>query len=447
MTVAEFIEDFFELNPDEELILHDYQREYLEEKSQFRLILKSRQVGISSVISWEALAYSLLYPNQTNLFVSASYRQAIELLNYVKRVLSNLRLKTNVPTTEETKQSLIFENNSRIISLPNNPNTIQGIRAHRIYIDEFAIMDNDKKILEAILPSISLGGYVTILSRPYGKRGEFYRLVREARQNKNQFVLFEIPYTRCKHPGFQNMIRKLRKILDPISFRETYMCEFVDETRSYFPYELMLPCIDNNLTRPALGMDLIFGIDFGRKQNSTVISVIERRGDYQYVRQIKEFLGVGYTTQLSYMGKRIEDLKPKEVRVDEFGVGIRLFEELREKHGSIIIPVKFSNKIKQDMITDLRIVFEDKKIRIPKNDKLIAQLHALERKYERGFIRWEPGKTEEFGRHDDFVWSLAMAVSKKYIPQTKHFRVGDEHPDLRGFNRKFKESLIPKEEE
>jgi len=446
MSVADFIEDYFELNPGEKLKLHDYQREFLECPSKFRLVLKARQVGISSVVAWEALAYALLEPRLTILFVSASHRQAIELLNYVKRILSNLRLKKPIPTLEETKQSIIFENGSRIISLPNNPNTIQGIRAHRVYIDEFAIMDNDRKILEAILPSISLGGYVTIISRPFGQRGEFYRLVKEAREGKNEFTLFEIPWTRCKYKPYRDNVEKLKKIFEPASFRETFCCEFIDETRSYFPYELMLPCVDETLTQPRPGMDLRFGIDFGRKQNSTVITIVESKGDYFYVRHIKEFLGISYTTQLSYISRKINDLQPSIVNVDEFGVGVRLFEELREKHGSIIVPVGLSNQVKNELITNLRILFEDKKIRIPRNEKLMAQLHALQRKVSGGYIKWEPGKSEEWGKHDDYVWSLAMAVGKKYVPQISYFKIGESH-ELKGYIPEFKTSLFKEEEE
>jgi len=447
MSIADFIEDFFELDPENPIKLHEYQRNFLESDSKFRLVLKARQVGITSVVAWEALAYALIEPHMTILFVSASHRQAMEILNYVKRIMSNLRLKKEVRTLEETKQSVVYENGARIISLPNNPNTIQGIRAHRVYIDEFAIMENDKEILSAILPSISHGGSITIFSRPWGKRGEFYRLVKESREKKNQFVLFEIDWTQCKHPSYQQMVGEFKEFMPPLQFAELYSCEFVDETKSYFPYEIMFPCIDEDMTRPRPGMKLILGVDFGRFQNSTVITITEERGDCFYVRQIKEFLGVRYTTQLNYLGKLIEELDPKEVRVDSFGVGIRLYEELREKHGSKIVPVSFSNQNKNEMITNLRILFEDKKIRIPRDDKLISQLHALERKKGAGYVRWEPGKTDDYGRHDDFVWSLTMSVVKKYREPIRYFKLGEDESRLRGFNKEFKHTVISDEDE
>jgi len=445
--IVDFIEENFELSPGEPVKLFDYQKEILRCKATFRIINKARQVGISSLIGWEALAYAILVPNQTILLISVSERQAGELMRYIKRILDNLKLRKNIYLLEETKTLIRFDNNSRIISLPNSPNTIQGFRADRVYIDEFALFDNDKQILEAILPSIAHGGYVTIVSRPRGKRGEFYRLWREAKAGKNNFVPFEIPYQKCKAKTYQKMVQELREIMDEMTFREAFCCEFIDESISFFPYELMLPCIDDDLTKPRPEMDLRFGIDFGRKRNSTVITIVEFRDGYYYVREIKEFLGVSYTAQLNFISKKIEDLKPRIANVDEFGVGVRLYEELRERHGSIINPIQLTAQTKDKLITDLRILFEDKKIRIPRNDKLLQQLHALERTVSGGYIKWNPGRTEDYGKHDDYVWSLAMAVAQKqYAPKFTYFKVG-ESESLAGFVPELGERLFKFEEE
>lgn len=432
--IVEFIEDNFELGPGEPIELYSYQKDFLMDTSRFRIVNKARQVGMSSCIAWEALSTALLKPNQTVLFISIAERQAMELLRYVKRVLANLNRRQHIKTLENTKTLLRFDNNSRIMSLPNSPNTVQGIRAHKVYIDEYALFERDEEMLRAILPSISLGGNVTMNSRPRGARGEFHRIFQEAKQGKNDFSHYEIPYTMCPNKKYQESMPYFRKILGDIGFRETYCCEFIDEATSFFPYELMIPCIDDSIASPRPSMSLKMGVDFGRKESSTVITTVELRNDMWFVRKIKEFLGVSYTIQLGYLGMRINDLKPEAVKVDEYGVGVRLFEELREKHGSTIIPVQLSNPMKNNLITDLRILFEDKKIRIPRNEKLIQQLHALKKTVSGGYIKWTPGKTDDYGKHDDYVWSLAMAVSGKSVPQLRYFKVGDVSKDAIGFS-------------
>jgi phage FluMu gp28-like protein len=424
--IARFIEENFELFPNEPTTLFSYQKDILACKAIFRIILKARQLGISTLIAMEALAKAILIPERTILFVSASDRQAKELLNYVYKMIYNLKRKVDIPLSEEAKETVkIKENNSRIISLPNNPNTIQGYRATDVYLDEYAIHENDKKILDAVLPSISHGGTLTIVSRPAGPRGEFYRIYKEATEGKNNFVPFKIDYTQCPSERYQQMIQEIKNTMDEISFREQYMCEFADESESYFPYGLLIPCVDADLAAPRSNMNLKFGIDFGTKVNSTVITIAEFRDDYIYVRDLIEFINMPYSSQLTFINSKIEELKPKSVNIDAFGVGIRLKEELTAKHGTLIKGIELTGDFKAKIISDVRILFEDKKIRIPDNDKLLQQLHALERVKSGTYLKYEPGNTEDYGKHDDFVWSLAMTTARKTSPQTRYFKTND----------------------
>jgi phage FluMu gp28-like protein len=424
-SIADFIEEHFELDPGKHVKLEFYQRDILECPNPFRIINKARQIGVSTVISWEALAYALLVPNQTILLISVSERQATELLAYIKRILDNFKLNNHVVLLEETKTHVRLDNNSRIISLPNSVRTVQGIRANRVYIDEFSLFEQDKAMLDAIIPSISHGGCITIVSRPFGKRGEFYRIFNEAQLGKGNFTPFEIPWTSCNIGKYREGVELIRKGMDELAFQEQYNCQFLDEATSFFPYEILIPCLDENMTGPRDEMNLKFGIDFGRKINATVVTVVEFKENYRYVRHLKEFTGTNFSTQLQYINDRIKEWKPNNVTVDDFGLGMRLFEELREKHGGMINPAHLDVNTKNAMINELRMLFEDKKIRIPRNDKLLQQLHALLRSMSGGVPKWEPGKTEDYGRHDDYVWSLCMAVCLGTINQLSYFIAGD----------------------
>lgn len=433
-----FIEDNFELYPGEKLKLFQYQKDILSCNSLFRIILKARQLGISTLIAMEALAKALLLPERTILFVSASDRQAKELLGHVYTMVYNLKRREDIPLMEESKETIrIKENNSRIISLPNNPNTIQGYRATDIYLDEYAIHENDKKILEAVLPSISHGGTLTIVSRPAGPRGEFYRIYKEAMSGKNNFIPFKIDYKQCPSKTYQKMIEEIEKTMDDISFREQYMCEFADESQSFFPYDLILPCVDDSISRPQPSMKLRFGIDFGTLVNSTVITIVEFKEDYVYLRDIIEFINVPYSVQLKSIANKIEELKPEAVNIDALGVGVRLKEELRTKHGSLIHGIESTPPYRNKIISDLKILFEDKKIRVPNNEKLLQQLHALRRtQTQYNKTTYKPSPTENYGKHDDFVWSLAMATAKKNLTQVRYFKMNDasQAPPTLNFN-------------
>jgi len=164
------------------------------------------------------------------------------------------------------------------------------------------------------------------------------------------------------------------------------------------------------------------GIDFGKINDSTVLTCLEKCEDGKLImRYLKEYRG-DYNNQLN--GKKnsigiirlIELINPAQVLVDATGAGEKLYEDMKRVFGSKIRGIKFTNTGKERMVTDLHIAFEDKRLRIMNDDKLIQELHNLERKSIAGSkrVRYEHPK----GKHDDYVWSLALAimgVSRKTI--------------------------------
>jgi len=417
VAIISFIRDniYLRKGDDVGVNLHRFQQDLYLCEARFRIIVKGRQVGCSSALAWEALAIAILYSGRTILFVSASERQATELLEYVKRAFYNNDF--GIRLTEETKTSMKFSNGSRILSLPNNPNTVMGFRADDVYVDEFAFYERDREMIDAILPSVSHGGRLTIWSRPAGKSGRFYSLIDEAKRGLNDFVLFEFPYTVVEDETYRTSVLSIRKTMDDASFGSTYMCEFVDDKISFFPYELINKVVNPDLKQTLnIAMELEMGIDFGKKVDSTVITFVELRDGRRLTRTIIEYLGMTYTEQLRQIGLLIDEWNPTHVKIDATGIGERLHEELREKYGGIIVPYIFTTQLKQMLITDLKIAMEDKKIEIPKNEKLITQLHALEKIVNARTISFR----HQAGKHDDYVWSLALANHSYSYPLSSY---------------------------
>ena len=420
--ITAFIEDnvYLRKGDPHPVKLHQFQKDMYLSEARFRLTVKGRQVGCSSSLAWEALAIAILYPDRTILFVSASERQATELLEYVKKAFYNKEFGLRL--TEETKTSIKFSNGSRILSLPNNPNTVMGFRADDVYVDEFAFYERDRQMIDAILPSTSHGGRLTIWSRPAGKSGRFYSLYDEAKRGLNDFVVFEFPYTVVEDETYRESVLSIKKTMDDASFLSTYMCQFVDDKISFFPYELINKVVNDDLNQtPHFAMQLEIGIDFGKKIDSTVITIIELRDGKRFVRKIIELLGITYTEQLKQIIQICKEYNPIQVKIDATGIGERLYEELREELGGIIIPYIFTTQIKQMLITDLKIAMEDRKIEIPKNEKLITQLHALEKVVNARTISFR----HQTGKHDDYVWSLALANHSYSYPLSSYSKSGE----------------------
>lgn len=416
----EFLQDFVKIkgNP---IQLYDYQLKFLKDTSKFRIVNKSRQVGLSFIIAAEALADCFFEKNYLALFVSTGERASRNLMEYVMFVYNQLPdfIREKLKLVEQTKTSVAFKNGSRIYSLPSNPKGIRGFRADKVYLDEFAFMEDIDSIWESIIPSVSRGGEVTgkvtIISTPFGDNNKFYDMWSNKNGKYNHYSRHQIHWSECE----DLQIEEIKAALTEEQFRQEYCNEFLSEADSFFPYELIRKCVDTNLIQQAQRESTnpyFFGIDFAKERDSTVIIGIERASKKFIVRHIKEFMPTTeqmiqdqyYSKiQIPYIIEINGRFRPDFIAIDEMSIGGKIKEDLVARLGGKIRGIKFSNKSKYLMIQRLKKAFEEGELLIPDNPKLIAQLHYLKVKYsEHGNM---PSYFHRDGEHDDYVWALAMA--------------------------------------
>ena len=137
--------------------LYEYQKKFLQDDSRFINVLKARQIGYSyGCLAPRAILGAL--NGREQLIVSASDFQAQRVLSYISQHLEKLEI---IP--EKATDKVIIINGIAIWARPNNFRTIQG-SAGDVILDEFVWFHNQKRIWEAILPSITTGGTVVICS-------------------------------------------------------------------------------------------------------------------------------------------------------------------------------------------------------------------------------------------------------------------------------------------
>jgi len=395
--------------------LYDWQKRWLDDDSRFRIMLKSRAVGGSFLIALESFLDSLLNPNFTILLVSFSMRQSLELFRKVKEHINRwkgVRIKvgeeiyTFNATLSETKTMVEFQNGSRIVSLPNNPDAIRGFRADHVYVDEAAMFKNDFEIKSAIIPCIAgREGRLSLISTPKGKRGWFYEA-----WSSGVFSRHEVHYSMAPHIT-KSDLEGMRASMSPLEWEQEMEMKFLDELNALFPYEAILACTDDYpLIIPdeyKTGNPLFIGIDFGRYRDSTVITVIEKSGDIMRLIFLKEFLGVDMAEQLEYIKRLIHVLKPLKVLIDKTGLGIPMHDFLSREFPQVE-GVTFTATSKEAMILNLHNHIRAKRVIMPVDAReLINQLHVFQRIQEKGGrVKYEAPP----GSHDDYVISLALAV-------------------------------------
>ena len=107
-------------------------------------------------------------------------------------------------------------------------------------------------------------------------------------------------------------------------------------------------------------------------------------------------------------------MKNKKVRrlcIDSSGLGMNLAEDTQAYFGAYKVePINFSNPIKEELATNLRIAFEDHSLFIPNDSDLVDDLHSVKRvTTTAGNVRFDVQRNETDG-HADRFWALALAV-------------------------------------
>ena len=327
----------------------------------------------------------------------------------------------------QSKTEIGFSTKSRIISLPNNPNTARGYPADSCYMDEAAhfAAPGDKEMIDALRPSIVRGGQLTLFSTPLGRLNEFYKIWEE----HSEYSHHQIDWSKCPDPEYRKNVLADKEHMDPISFSQEYCTEFVGESTAFFPYKLIMSAVSEDLemwdewAKPQTSGSVFMGVDFGKIRSSTAVTVIEQINQKITVRYIKEYIKTEYSTQLADIKRLTQRFPILKVLVDQTGIGIRLYEELYQSLGAKVIPITFTAQSKEKMITNLYVLMEDGNIVLPKHDHLISQLQTLERQTtDSGNVKFK----HQVGKLDDLVWSLALAcdsIQREKVPDLIFFGI------------------------
>ena len=178
---------------------YPYQLAYLTDTSQFRAVVKARQVGMSQTVALEALHTAVFNPNSTLLFISRKEDLAVNLLKYVRDLIYSVPLDA-VGGELETDNLLEIQlaNGSRIKSESAGRGAGRGFAGTGLYMDEAAWMEWAADIYQSALPATSLGGRMTILSTPNGRSGTggfFWQIF--SSEMGTAYAKHRIPWYRC----------------------------------------------------------------------------------------------------------------------------------------------------------------------------------------------------------------------------------------------------------
>ena len=215
----------FDLYPFQERCLKEFKEE------RYNIILKSRQLGISTLSAGFSL-WTMLFKNDKNILVIATGKDvAKNLVTKVRVMYDNLPswLKTNVEETN--KLSLRFTNGSQIKAIASNESAGRSEALSLLILDEAAFIDKVDEIWTAAQQTLATGGNCIALSTPNGVGNWFHKQWVGAEDGTNEFNTIRLHWT--DHPDRDQTWRDEQdKILGPSQAAQECDADFLTSGQS-----------------------------------------------------------------------------------------------------------------------------------------------------------------------------------------------------------------------
>ena len=204
------------------------------------LVNCTRQYGKTTIIALKAVHRAVFWPGSLVVVASPSQRQSGEFIRKARGFTAKLRLR--VRGDGENRCSLVLPNGSRMVGLPDNPDTIRGFSGtNLLVIDEAARVS--ESMYEALRPMLATtGGALWAMSTPNGKEGFFYR----EWTGTAPWTRIEVPAAACPRIP-QEFLEEERRTLGDEVFRQEYCCEFMSGEGALFDEALVRSKINRSV--------------------------------------------------------------------------------------------------------------------------------------------------------------------------------------------------------
>ena len=177
--------------------LYKFQEDTLRELRDFdySIILKSRQLGISTLTAGYALWLMTFFADKNILVIATKQEVAKNLVLKTKVMYENLPSWLKLKSTEENKLSLRLENGSQIKATSSSGDAGRSEALSLLIIDEAAFIGNVEDIWISAQQTLATGGGAIILSTPNGTGNFFHQTWVDAESGKGKFHTIKLPWT------------------------------------------------------------------------------------------------------------------------------------------------------------------------------------------------------------------------------------------------------------
>ena len=164
-------------------------------KHRFNIILKARQLGISTTVASYVCWLMLFHRDKNILVVATKLGTAANLVKKAKAIYKNLPAWLKIATIEiDNRNSFELSNGSQVKASSTSGDAGRSEALSLLVVDEAAIVEGLDEMWAGLYPTLSTGGTCIALSTPYGVGNWFHKNYVEAEEGKNDFNPIKLPW-------------------------------------------------------------------------------------------------------------------------------------------------------------------------------------------------------------------------------------------------------------
>ena len=160
----------------------------------YSIILKSRQLGISTLTAGYSLWMMIFHKDKNILCIATKQETAKNMVTKVKFMYENLPSWLKVDTDENNKLNLRLKNGSQVKATSASSDAGRSEAVSLLLIDEAAFIDNIGEIWASAQQTLATGGGCIALSTPYGTGNWFHQTWTRAESSENEFLPIKLPW-------------------------------------------------------------------------------------------------------------------------------------------------------------------------------------------------------------------------------------------------------------
>ena len=380
-------------------------------KNKWFVVKAKRQCGKSICLEGLLITASLENNNSFSLFVSPVIQQARKVFKDVVEAAQDLIKSANASVLE-----IEFINGSVIkFGSAQQADSLRGFTVRGgglLMVDEAAYISDDV-FYQILVPTTNVfHSDIFIVSTPKLKKGFFYDLF-----ISNQSKVIAVDWNNYDTSEFlpPETLELYRQQMPRLAFKSEYLAEFIDAEGTVFSD--FKNCVGNYTLQK---IPTIIGIDWGSGQGKdyTVLTVGQVSNGKACIAYQKAFNDKNANETINYIIDEIDSLKSEGISditviVESNSIGQVFFDMLNDRIDESVGLFKFTttNKSKDRIVKQLITCFEQRKIVIPNDQKLLNELSLYECKINSNGLSIYNAPE---GEHDDRVLSLCFCVNELY---------------------------------